>query len=182
MHSYDDIRQNYKPKRVSLLLVAESPPPASEVQSSRHFYRSDKIRHEDRLFTNTIKALYAEAANLTEAEIQPSKEAWLRRLQQDGVYMIEALETSQQHNVTKKSRQSKIHEALPKLIERIRNLATPQTGIVLIKSNVYDVAAAPLKEAGFNVLNTGLVDYPGRYNQQAYREKLAKLATRVKFS
>lgn len=175
MHSYEEIRQNYKPKHITVLLVAESPPPASDIQSSRHFYRSDKVRHDDRLFTNTIKALYAEAADMTEAELQPNKEAWLRRLQKDGVYMIEALDTSQQHEVTKQSRQSKIREALPRLIQRVHSLATPQTGIVLIKSNVFDVAAAPLKEAGFNVLNTELVDYPGQYNQRAYREKLAKL-------
>ena len=175
MSFYDDIRQRYKPEHISLLLIAESPPPASDIQSSRHFYRSDKIRKDDRLFTNTIKALYPEASDQTEIELQPNKETWLRRLQKDGVYMIEALDISQEHEVTKKDRQSRIKAALPKLIERVRQLAEPETGIVLIKSNVYEVAAQPLREAGFNVLNTELVDYPGQYNQRAYREKLATL-------
>jgi hypothetical protein len=174
--SYDEIRQQYRPVNVKILLIAESPPPAASAASSRHFYRSDKVRRGDRLFVNTIKAIYAEAANKTEAEIEQAKEQWLRKFQTDGWYMIEALEVSQQHEVTKQQRQARIAEALPHLLERVRGLATQNTRIILIKSNVFDVAAEPLRQAGFNVLNTELVDYPGQYNQRAYREKLAKLS------
>lgn len=176
MHSYDDTRKQYLPKRIKFLLIAESPPPATDKLSSRHFYRSDMIRVNDRLFTNTMKALYPETADAPEPEIQKSKEQWLRRFQQDGWYMIEALEESQKHEVTKQQRQSKIQANLPQLIERVRKLAEPDTKIILIKSNVFDVAAEPLRQAGFNVLNTELVDYPGRFNQRDYREKLAELA------
>jgi len=176
MQSYDEIRQQYRPKQITLLFIAESPPPAAGTQSSRHFYRSDKIRTDDRLFTNTIRALYPEAQDMSEPELERTKDAWLRRFQSDGRYMIEALETSQPHEATKQQRQERIREALPRLLERVRELATPATGIILIKSNVFDVAAEPLRAAGFRVLNNGLVDYPGRFNQRAYREKLAKLA------
>jgi hypothetical protein len=89
--------------------------------------------------------------------------------------MIEALETSLAHEVTKEQRQERIRKALPRLIERVKGLAEPQTKIILIKSNVFNIAATPLKEAGLTVLNTELVDYPGRFNQRSYREKLAKL-------
>lgn len=174
MH-YDDIRQQYKPKHIRYLLIAESPPPAAGVQSSRHFYRSDQIRIDDRLFVNTIKALYSEAAEKTESELEPDKEAWLRRFQADGWYMIEALEVSQRHKITKEQRQERIREALPRLLERVRQLATPGTKIILVKSNVFEVAAGPLRKAGFTVLNTELVDYPGRFNQRTYRVKLAQL-------
>lgn len=175
MH-YDDTRAEYKPKHIRYLLIAESPPPSAEVQSSRHFYRSEAVRTDDRLFVNTIKALYPEAADKTESQLEPDKEAWLRRFQADGWYMIEALEVSQRHKITKEQRQERIREALPRLLERARQLASSDTKIILIKSNVFEVAAAPLREAGFTVLNTELVDYPGRFNQRAYREKLAHLA------
>lgn len=175
MSSYDEARQQYKPDKIRWLLIAESPPPQADQPSSRHFYRADRIRQDDRVFTNTIKALYDEVAEATEAELQPDKEKWLRRLQADGVYMIEALETSQRHEVTKKQRQEKIADAAPRLLERVGELATPETGIILIKSNVYDMAYQPLIEAGYKVLNQGLVDYPGQFNQRAYREKLGSL-------
>ncbi|HEX8763196.1 MAG TPA: hypothetical protein VF733_05600 [Candidatus Saccharimonadales bacterium] len=173
---YETVRKKYQPKHIKVLLIAESPPPVSaDTPSSRHFYRSDRPRRDDRLFTNTIKALYPEAADLTEAQIQPDKEKWLRRFEQDGYYMIEALENSQEHEVSKKQRQERIQAGLPRLIERVRELATEDTKIVLIKSNPFVIAAEPLRQNGFTVLNTELVDYPGRFNQRAYREKLAKL-------
>ena len=174
--SYDDIRKQYKPEHINLLLIAESPPPAENIGGSRHFYRATPIRRNDRLFVNTIKALYPAASTLTEAQIEPNKEMWLRQFQADGRYMIEALEVSQRHSVTKQQRQDKIRAALPRLIARVRELAEPDTKIILIKSNVFEVAAEPLRAAGFTVLNHELVDYPGRFNQRDYREKLQALA------
>jgi hypothetical protein len=175
MSEYNELRQHYRPAKIHYLLIAESPPPPPEYEGSRHFYRTDRPRHEDRLFTNTIKALYPEAIDMTEPELEATKEQWLRRFQSDGWYMIEALEESQAHKVTKPQRQKLIREHLPRLIERVTELADAETNIILIKSNVFEVAAEPLRAAGFNVLNQKLVDYPGHYNQAAYREKLARL-------
>jgi hypothetical protein len=176
MNSYDTVRQQYQPKDIKILLIAESPPPAPDVQSSRQFYYTDRIRKDDRLFTNTIRALYPETVDMSEPELEAEKKQWLRRFQADGWYMIEALEDSQEHKVTKQERQERIRAALPHLLARVRALAEPETKLILIKSNVFDVAAAPLRDAGFTVLNTELVDYPGRFNQRVYREKLQLLA------
>ena len=175
MRAYETLRQSFKPTKIKVLLIAESPPPSAEIGGSRHFYRSDIIRRGDRLFVNTVKAIYPEAAVLSEQQIESQKVEWLHRLQTDGFYMIEALEVSQHHEVTKGERQEKIKKALPRLIERVAELATVDTKIILIKSNVFEVAAVPLKAAGFTVLNQGLVDYPGQYNQRAYQQKLTAL-------
>jgi hypothetical protein len=175
MTDYDKVRLKYKPSHIKYLMVAESPPPPSDTQSSRQFYYTDRIRRDDRLFVNTMQALYGDAADLKAAELEAAKTRWLGRFKNDGWYMIEALEESQEHEVTKKQRQAKIAAALPKLIERVRHLAGPDTKLILLKSNVFEVGAEPLRAAGFNVLNKELVDYPGRFNQRAYREKLAAL-------
>jgi len=175
MTTYETIRQSYKPDHIHVLLIAESPPPAANIQSSRQFYYADRIRKADRLFVSTIKALYEDADTLTEAQIEANKEVWLRRFQADGFYMIEALDESQPHEATKRERQEKIRAHLPALITKVRSLCAPDTRIILIKSNVFDVAAQPLRDAGFQVLNTELVDYPGQFNQRAYREKLRRL-------
>jgi ketosteroid isomerase-like protein len=175
MASYEEIRRQYQPDQIEWLFVAESPPPSAGVNSSRHFYRADYHGPEDRLFANTIRGLYEEAYSLPEPEITKDKETWLRRLQADGVYMIEALEESERHKVTKKERQEHIRAALPRLIERVRELAGPKTKIILIKSNPFEIAAEPLREAGFTVLNEKLVDYPGIYNLQAHKDKVRAL-------
>lgn len=175
MNAYETARQTYRPKHINYLLIAESPPPEASVQSSRQFYYTDRIRKDDRLFTNTIRALYPETIEMPEQTLQEQKEAWLRRFAEDGFYMIEALEESQAHEVAKKQRQEKIAESVPRLVERVKELAAKDTKLILIKSNVFEAAARPLKNAGFTVLNTSLLDYPGRFNQRAYREKLAAL-------
>ena len=174
--TYEEIRQQYKPERIKVLLIAESPPPNAEAQGSRHFYRTDKVRMDDRLFINTIKALYPETAETQVADLEKDKERWLQRFKNDGWYMIEAVEKSIVHAVKKPERQERIREALPRLIERVRGLANENTKLILIKSNVFDVAGEPLREAGFTVLNEKLLDYPGVFNQRAYREKLAAYA------
>ena len=179
MESYEKAREKYKPEHIRYLLIAESPPPAASIQSSRQFYYTDRIRKDDRLFINTVRALYPETIETPEPELEAQKEALLHRLQQDGIYMIEALESSQEHEVTKKQRRERISKTLPQLLERVKKLAAQDTKLILIKSNVYDEAAEPLRAAGFTVLNTGLVDYPGRFNQRAYREKLANLVNGV---
>lgn len=178
MSLYDEERKKYKPTEIKFLMIAESPPPAAGVQSSRQFYYTDRIRKDDRLFINTIRALYPAEAETPEAELERVKEGWLNKLKVDGFYMIEALPKSQEHEVTKQQRQERIRQALPDLLERVRKLAAPETKIILIKSNVFDVAAQPLRDAGFTVLNTELLDYPGRFNQKAYRAKLAALVGR----
>jgi predicted ATP-dependent endonuclease of OLD family len=175
MTDYDKVREQYKPDYIRVLMIAESQPPAAGVASSRQFYRTDTIYREDRLFTNTIRAIYPEAAEIPEADLKMEKQKWLHRFSQDGWYMTEALETSLAHEVTKQERQERIRNALPHLIERVKELATPDTRIILIKSNVFEVAAEPLRSAGYNVVNNALLDYPGRFNQKAYREKLTKM-------
>lgn len=176
--TYDQLREQYRPVHIAFLLIAESPPGAANSGGSRHFYRSDMIRPEDRLFINTIRALYPETMDIPQQALEKDKEKWLRHFQLDGWYMIEALEESQAHEVTKPQRQAKIAAALPGLVKRVEKLANKDTKLILIKSNVYEIAATPLREAGFTVLNHELLDYPGRFNQRAYREKLAALATR----
>lgn len=177
--TYEQIRQQYRPKHIKVLLIAESPPPAADVQSSRHFYRSEAIRRDDRLFTNTIRALYPTTERLTEKELEIQKVNWLKQLQADGWYMVEALDHSQPHEITKQQRQKLIHDTLPHLLDKVRILAESNTKIILIKSNVFDVAAEPLRRVGFDVLNTRLLDYPGHFNQQAYRDKLRELASQA---
>lgn len=178
---YDELRQSYRPAGIKFLLIAESPPPEDFDGGSRHFYRKEP-RQDDRLFNNTMRALYAEAEAKSDGELQEEKEQWLQRFQADGLYMIEALEESVQKKVDKKERQRRIGEALPRLIDRVKELAGPDTKLILIKSNVFDVAAQPLRFAGFNVLNEKLLDYPGHYNQKAYREKLAGMVREAGWS
>src|SRR4051812_9559769 len=101
MSSYDEIRQMYRPEVIKYLLIAESPPPRAGVASSRQFYRAEYQSPDDRLYANTMRAVFAEAEDLSNKELEEGKEQWLRRFKDAGFYMIEALEKSLVHEVTK---------------------------------------------------------------------------------
>lgn len=172
---YEQVRQSFKPDEVRWLFVAESPPPADAGKiSTRHFYRSD-TGPGDRLFMNTMRALYPEAAKLSEEALAAAKAEWLKRFQTDGCYMIEAVPESIPHGVPKPKRREAIKTALPNLLERVKALAGPETKLILIKSNTYDIAAEPLRQAGFKVLNDALLDYPGAWREEPYRRKLTTM-------
>jgi hypothetical protein len=167
------LRQSYKPTSVKWLFIAESPPPTAGTISTRHFYRTG-IGSADRLFANTIKALYGEASKLSETELAEQKESWLHQFQSDGCYMIECLDDSLPHDTTPAERKQKIKAVLPQLISKVRKLASADTKVILIKSNPYNIATTPLRAAGFNVINQALIDYPGYWREEPYRQKLAQ--------
>lgn len=104
MTEYDQIRQTYRPEVIEYLMIAESPPPGAGVASSRQFYRAEYQGPDDRLYANTMRALFAEAAELESKELEAAKGEWLERFKGAGWYMIEALESSLQHEVTKSER------------------------------------------------------------------------------
>lgn len=171
---YEKLREIYKPQTIEWLFVAESPPPKEGTTSTRHFYRTG-VGEGDRLFTNTMKALYPEAKDFSEGGLEKEKDRWLKRFQSDGCYMIEALETSLPHQTKPSERVERIKEAIPGIIERVKKLAGGNTKIILIKSNPFKVLAEPLRDAGFNVLNQEVVNYPGFWQEEAYKKKLSRL-------
>ena len=87
--------------------------------------------------------------------------------------MIEALEGSMDHEAKTSQRRQALKDARPRLIERLQELVNLDTKIILIKSNPCNILAELLKAAGFKVLNTETVDYPGYWREEQYRKKLA---------
>ncbi len=65
--------------------------------------------------------------------------------------------------------------ALDSLIEKLHGLVNEETRIVLISSAVHSVCLAPLKTAGFNVINTEMIDFPASGRQAHFERKLGRL-------
>jgi hypothetical protein len=175
---YEKLREKYRPEHIKWLFIAESPPPKKLIHSTRYFYLPDydpKLGEEDRLFSNTIRALYPEADKLSKEELQAEKEKWLRRFQADGCYLIEASPVSFPHRFKPRERQEKLKEYFPWLLERVESLAEEDTRIILIKSNVFIVVEGKLKMRGYKVINDGNLTYPGVWQEQVYRTKLKEL-------
>ena len=173
---YEAIRQIYRPEKIKLLFIAESPPPADASKpTTRGFYRLESAGDGDRLFNNMMQVLYPESAAVNLENLANEKDKWLRRFQADGYYLVEALTTSMPHEAKTSERVKLLKNQLPELISRVGKLIKPGTPIVLIKSNPYKVCAEPLRDAGYRVLNTETLNYPGYWQEQAFRTKLIHL-------
>ena len=178
---YEATRKSYKPANVKLLFIAESPPPADAAKpTTRAFYRIEAAGDGDRLFNNTMQVLYPEFVDIKIENLSSEKNNYLKRFQADGYYLIEALTDSMPKDATPSQRQKFLKDQLPSLLERVKPLVGPGTAIILIKSNPFKICSQPLRSVGYNVLNTETLNYPGYWQEQAYRTKLKDLLAGIK--
>jgi len=161
---FDRARNKYKPKKVKYLLIAEAPPD----NLSRFFYYESVINH-DYLFLGIAKSLFPKLKNLyIESNRNPKiKELILKKIQQDGFYLLDLspvplslLETS-------------LSSQMLYLNQNIKNVINKETKIILIKTNVYDIAFETLNRNFENVINCR-IPFPGQGWQKEFQIKFKK--------
>jgi hypothetical protein len=152
----------YRPNRVRLLLIAESPP----ADAARYFYFDD-VTEADDLFEQVAGVMFEE---------QPThrKEPFLRELRRRGVYLIDLKPDAPRHG-------EPLAPYVAPLVLNIGPLA-PEA-IVLITADVYDAAYRELKKAGLPVVDVRIpwpatgheVEFRQRFRQAVVRGGLEKL-------
>ena len=148
--------QKYRPEKVRILFMAESPPEAPD----RHFYFEDVTR-ADTLWVQTTRALYPEEFGET-AQERKRKGFWLERFQQDGYWMLEAVP----YPVDKKKKEVQIQENTERVLAEIQ--AAAPAHVVLIATPVYKVLLKPLANAGISLPQPQAVPFPGRGQQSKF--------------
>ena len=93
----------YRPTHVSLLIVAHAPPQSGE----RYFY-FEQVREKDDLFRYVVKGLFGAVPERSD------KAAWLGRLRDAGVFLIDLLERPYDG--------SDLASHVPGLVDRVREL------------------------------------------------------------
>lgn len=144
------LRERYRPDPVQLLFVAESPP---ESEEGRFFYNADLTRG-DHLFRALMEVAFD--------DFDPhsaSKGAWLERFRDAGCYLID-LTDEPVNRLPKEARRRALVAALPGTLTEIRALASPETPIVLVKKNVFELLHEPLRAAGLNVVHDQGLPFP----------------------
>jgi hypothetical protein len=152
----DDAAENYRPKQVRILLVAQMPPVSKPPDPPRYFYLPNVSKH-DLLFRAVVKAmLHAEPE-------RGSKTRLLSKLRNDGVFLID-LKPNPLDN-------RPLRDFVPSLITRCNELR-PQR-IILIKTDVYDIAFGPLRAAGLPVIDER-IPFPGSGRQKEFAEAFGR--------
>jgi hypothetical protein len=150
---YAQLRSQWKPNRVKLLMIAESPPADGGDVSGRRFFYADRIG-PDNLFRGVVEAMYG----TSKVDLQRTgKRPWLERLRDDGFFLIDlapypvnALSTIERRRV--------LHEAVPGCVARAS--ALDPEGVVLVKSDLYGMLARPLGAAGLPLLQDRPIAFP----------------------
>lgn len=158
MHAPDAIaRRNkaaakYKPRKVKLLLLGEAPPCDTE----RYFYFEDVPKH-DWLYIYVCKALFGETPV---ARLRAEKAAYLTRMHDRGVYLIDLAAGGMKDPTPKK-----LQPLVPDAVTRAK--ALKPEAVILIKSQIYDVAFDAMRDAGLNAIDAR-IPFPASGQQPAF--------------
>jgi len=168
---YDKLREEYRPEWLRVLLIGESPPDPGE--RDRRFFYAPVLAKEDNLYRGVVKALYEDEG----VDIR-NKPAVLVRLRDEGYWLIDAVDEPI-NKKTRAQRRRLIRARLPDLIATCVELA-PECGAIVCHDLVYQVAAAPLREAGVRLLHDESLPFPiGNWRErfaEGMRQALASCA------
>lgn len=167
-------RQNYKPKQVKYLLVAEAPPDSVD----RFFYYTDVFKKDD-LFLGVTRALYP---TLKEKHLESRrskdgsvKKSILEKLKEDGFFLLDLSELPISYLT------DSLNSQVPLLINKIKAVADENTKIILIKVNVYDIAFEALTEAGIKNVIDCRITFPGSGGQTKFQIEFTEALRQAKY-
>jgi hypothetical protein len=141
---YEQLREQYRPDRLEVRFIGESPPDPGA--GSRRFFYAPSLQI-DNLYRGIAQALYGDHPEVDLAD----KPAVLRRLQADGFWLIDAFDQPVNH-LPPGPRRAAITAAVPQLVTRCRQLA-PRRGVIICHRVVYQLATPSLRDARVRVLH-----------------------------
>ncbi|MFC1700537.1 hypothetical protein ACFLZ0_00075 [Patescibacteria group bacterium] len=166
---YEKAAKKFKPNKIKILFIAESPPFKKEGEELRYFY-FENSRGKDFLFGSIMEVLFPNEYDIFKTN--KDKILLLDKFKENGFFLIDACDYPiNQH----KDRDLFINNDFPKLIQKIKTLIDNDTKIILIKKNIFELLFDKLKSHGFNVINDEHLDFPSCGNQLKFKNKLNNL-------
>lgn len=156
---YQHLRQQWKPRRVRLLLVAESAPDAGAADAERRFFYAPTVSRADNLFRGVVLALYGQKVSTGD-----DRTDLLTRLQDDGVWLIDLAPYPVNH-FGGGARRSALRDSVPARVDEILHIAP--AGIVICHTPSYRALAPALIAAGAPLLHDQPIPFPlGNFRTQ----------------
>ena len=164
---YASARNKYRPDKISLLLIAESPP------SSGGYFYLEKTIGKDHLFRETMKALELWPYDRPMAK-GCDKRPMLKQFRSLGFFLIDTCELPVD-NLRPKQRRISIVQGASTLPKRVKGLDPMR--ILIVKKTVFNPVKRVLSDAGFGerILNTRPLPFPSHGNQRKFRTMVRRL-------
>lgn len=150
---YQALRQRWKPEKVRLLLIGESPPDDGGDITKRRFFYAEELSESDLLFRGVADAL-CDSGKLTKGDL---KTPWHQRLQDQGVYLID-LASVPVNALSTSARNKVLRESVDGCVQRVSDLAPD--GIVICHTPSFKVLAEPLRAASLPLLHNSPIPFP----------------------
>ena len=149
---YDELRQQWKPDAVRVLLVGESAPDPGATE--RRFFYAPTLDRRDNLFRGVVEAVYEPIPRGSSG--QP-KRPWLERLRADGVYLVD-LVPFPVDKLPPGERRRALREYVPTLVEQAQVL-NPE-GVIICHGPTFQALAPALRAAGLRLLHDKPLPFP----------------------
>lgn len=170
----------YKPARIRVLFVAESPPYVQVDKRASYFFFEDNPG-ADILFATLIEALYRKKYRKGPG----CKPRLLGQLKNDGYWLIDAVEfpinrASDGLKCSDREREKIIGEYTTVLLTRLDRLRHEGpidtcTKIILIKETVFNTLFSLLRSHGYTVINNRYIGFPRYYGDRAVIHAIRRL-------
>ncbi len=148
---YEELREANRPKRIKVLLIAESPRDPGAAQ--RRFFYSPTLLI-DNLYRGVAEAVYGENPDFT----VEGKEPVLQSLRRDGFWLLDAVRAPI-NKLKIPARRRAIRENRDALITKCRELE-PERGVIICHGMIYDEVAMQLRQAGIYVMHNRPLPFP----------------------
>lgn len=148
---YEELREQYRPEVLKVLLIGESPPDPGA--GERRFFYAPTLSY-DNLYRGVALAVYGDRDDFNIQNKRDTLE-WLR---DDGFWLIDAVENPINKS-SSSARRHAISAAVPRLVERCGELA-PERGVIICHDPVYQAAAPALVAADVRLLHSVALPFP----------------------
>lgn len=169
---YEDLRSKWKPEKINLLLIGESPPDGGGDPAKRRFFYAERLSQSDNLFRSVIHALY-NSWKLTKGEF---KTPWHQKLFDDGVYLIDLAPVPVNH-LSSIQRRKILRGSVEGCVEKVLKLGP--AGVVVCHTPSFGFIAEPLRDAGVLLLHDAPIPFPLGNKRAEFVEKMRAAVTRL---
>jgi hypothetical protein len=167
---YAQLREQWQPPNVRILLVAESAPDPGA--NDRRFFYAPTLTGADNLYRGVIEAFYGRRPGTA----GDPKAPWLGRLKGDGIFLID-LCPSPVNKLSSRDRRLVLQQHSPALVAKAK--ALKPDGVIVCHGPTFKATAKPLRDAGLKLLHREPIPFPlGNWRAQfvaAVREASASL-------
>lgn len=162
---YQELRQRWKPDKIRLLLIGESPPDDGGDITNRRFFYTEHLSERDLLFRGVADAL-CDSSKLNKGDL---KTPWHQRLRDEGLYLID-LASIPVNLMDGSTRRRVLRESVDECVQRVTDLAPD--GIAICHTPTFRLLSRPLQAASLPLLHNAPIPFPMGNKRAEFVEKL----------